>query len=295
MTRNAANVKLWIRRAHLYTGLVLVPWVLLYAASGMLFNHPSWAAKPGGPDRFALSDLVAPAQAAGVVLDEDAATAAVVAALGAPVHVMSRPPPSMRRSLRGKAGPSDGTTAPKQLSIRFPSRRGTWGARPTPIPRFPASLQGVDKIEVPEHDAAAWQRFADMVATEMEAAPTDVALTATPLLRFHAEIDGERWEVEYDAHSGDVTFAALADREANLPRLLARLHMTHVYPDTFGLSWLHALFVDLSALCLALWCVTGVFMWWQMRRLRRIGGLALVVGLAVAVVILAEVLPALNS
>lgn len=30
------------RRAHLYLGLVLAPWFLLYAASGFVLNHGAW-------------------------------------------------------------------------------------------------------------------------------------------------------------------------------------------------------------------------------------------------------------
>lgn len=29
------------RRTHLYLGLLLIPWFLLYAVSGFVFNHPS--------------------------------------------------------------------------------------------------------------------------------------------------------------------------------------------------------------------------------------------------------------
>ena len=32
----------WVRRTHMYTGLVLLPWVLMFGASGVLFNHPTW-------------------------------------------------------------------------------------------------------------------------------------------------------------------------------------------------------------------------------------------------------------
>lgn len=32
------------RRTHMYTGLILLPWVLLFGASGVLFNHPTWLA-----------------------------------------------------------------------------------------------------------------------------------------------------------------------------------------------------------------------------------------------------------
>ena len=33
-----------VRRTHMYTGLILLPWVLLFGASGVLFNHPTWLA-----------------------------------------------------------------------------------------------------------------------------------------------------------------------------------------------------------------------------------------------------------
>src|SRR5262249_7631250 len=31
----------WIRRIHLYTGLFMFPWVLLYGITAFLFNHPA--------------------------------------------------------------------------------------------------------------------------------------------------------------------------------------------------------------------------------------------------------------
>jgi len=32
----------WMRRIHLYAGLLLLPWVLLYATTACIFNHPHW-------------------------------------------------------------------------------------------------------------------------------------------------------------------------------------------------------------------------------------------------------------
>jgi hypothetical protein len=32
----------WLRRTHLYAGLVLAPWVLMYGMSGFVFNHGEW-------------------------------------------------------------------------------------------------------------------------------------------------------------------------------------------------------------------------------------------------------------
>lgn len=293
MARGHPNIKLWIRRAHLYAGLALLPWVLLYAVSGLLFNHPDWSAPPEAHQVFALSDLER-ATSQSPLLDAHAAATAVANALGEDVEVHSRPAPAMRRTLRATA-PDDGRGPAEELSIRFPSRRGSWGARPSHAPRRPASLADVDALDLPDHDAAAWQRLADAVATDMVGDPTTVELLRTPTVRFHAQIDGERWQVDYDANSGDVEFEPLDGREVHLPRLLARLHRTHVYPDTFGMAWIHALLVDLSALCLVLWAVTGLFMWWQMRRVRRVGWVVMAGGAFVTLCILVEVVPPLLS
>ncbi len=36
------------RRTHLYLGLSLIPWFLLYAVSGFILNHPTWFQNGGG-------------------------------------------------------------------------------------------------------------------------------------------------------------------------------------------------------------------------------------------------------
>lgn len=269
---------------HLYCGLALVPWVLLYAVSGMLFNHPDWSAPGRGPTRFTLSELEAVGSAE--VLDAQAAALAVAAALGDGVELEASPPPRLRSRLHAKR--TDGSD---ELWLRFPSRRGSWGTRIETTPRVPATLGDIGHVDVPNHDAAAWQSFADAVASRVEGAPATTELDRAPTLRFHARIDGETWEVDYDPKSGDVSFEAVADREVRLPRLLARLHMTHVYPDTLGVAWLHALIVDLTALCLVMWCLTGLFMWWQMRKVRVIGWVVIASGLVLTLALLIEVIP----
>src|SRR5262245_21617562 len=30
----------WVRRLHLFSGLIMLPWVLLYGVTAFLFNHP---------------------------------------------------------------------------------------------------------------------------------------------------------------------------------------------------------------------------------------------------------------
>ena len=58
-------------------------------------------------------------------------------------------------------------------------------------------------------------------------------------------------------------------------RLMRRLHVTHGYsrPDTSRVVW--AVFVDIMAFAMVMWSITGVVMWWQMKRLRAIGGVVI--------------------
>ncbi|MEM6291914.1 MAG: PepSY domain-containing protein [Myxococcota bacterium] len=295
MGRSGSKFRLWVRRVHLYCGLALVPWVMLYAVSGVLFNHPDWSARPGGPQRFVLSDLDAIDPETVAILDTQRAAHAVARALGDDVEVLGRPAPRLRRSLRASSVADGADGPPPKLSLRFPSRRGSYGVRPEREDRVPASLAEIESVEVPGHDADAWNTFAQDVASAADPDAGAMTLDDTPTLRFVATIDGEPWQVDYAAKDGAVAFEPLADRDIRIPRLLARLHMTHVYPDALGAAWIHALIVDLTALCLAMWCITGLMMWWQLRRVRRVGWVVIVSGLAITVALLADVIPPLLS
>ncbi len=289
MRSTAQRARLWIRRIHLYCGLSLVPWVLLYAVSGLLFNHPSWSAPDDGQTRFRLRDRVE--IDAYPLLQPQRSAEAVALALGPEVEVLEQPAPRLRRSLR--ASGRDATEP--SLSVRFPSGLGAHGVRIRPRERSPVSLEGLTAIDVPGHDAEAWTALAGAVAGTHDDVESSRSLEATPTLRFAATIDGEPWQVDYVAKDGAVSFEPLADKDIRIPRLLARLHMTHVYPDAFGAAWIHALIVDLTALCLAMWCITGLMMWWQLRRVRRVGWVAIASGLAITVALLADVIPPLLS
>lgn len=74
----------WLRRIHLYSGLFMLPWVLLYGVTALLFNHPTsfspwegtrFSAPPGDDDPFA--SLPGPRElAAGIARELDRIAAA---------------------------------------------------------------------------------------------------------------------------------------------------------------------------------------------------------------------------
>lgn len=279
------------RRLHLYCGLAMIPWVILYAVTGWLFNHPTAFSDDDGTQRFALRDLPetkeqlpSAAQASQAVVD------ALV--LQYPDSEVARLQGSLARYERGISATSprpDGTEL--RLSIDLKRRKGALSKRPVDQQEVPAALAGLDHLDVGGLDAEAFAEIAATGIRELGGSAQNLTLQSAPRLVFFARIDNEAWRIKYTAKSGTLAFARVSALEVSTKRVLARLHMTHVYPAEFGAAWLHTLVVDLVAGCLLLWCVTGLMMWWQMRRFRRIGLVVLGSALVASLWILGAVVP----
>ncbi len=112
--------------------------------------------------------------------------------------------------------------------------------------------------------------------TEVRAAP----------LTFLMEGAGKRWLVTYTISSGAVAGrladAATAGR-VSTRRFLTGMHTTHGYPATFNARWIWAVIVDLMSSIMVFWGISGVVMWWQIKRTRRIGAAVLVASVVAAV------------
>lgn len=281
------------RRVHLYFGLAMLPWVALYAISGFLFNHP-WAfdgdhdAHQFGADAAipgAMEHLVDATTAADAVID-----AIAVEAPAASVVRTDDLPARFERSLSATAQTSDGQ---QQLFIDVVRRSGVLSRkddRREPAPDALTELSSVtpEGVSAATFDAMAAEAFAEL-GVEADA----VEVTGAPRLRFSAEVDGERWLVTYQAQGGKLVWEPAPADGPPLERLLAKLHMTHVYPATLSAAWVHTFIVDLVAVAMLLWVVTGTLMWWQMRRLRRVGTVVLTSATIATLWLLAAVVPGL--
>jgi hypothetical protein len=51
-----------------------------------------------------------------------------------------------------------------------------------------------------------------------------------------------------------------------------------VYPGQVSARWLWAILVDLMGAALMFWGLTGLLMWWQIKKLRRVGGAVILAG-----------------
>ena len=85
-----------------------------------------------------------------------------------------------------------------------------------------------------------------------------------------------------DRQFGRVSIVGGQPGEMGWRRYLLRLHMAHGYPVQQNVRWYWAIAVDAMFATMVFWGLSGVLMWWQIKRTRRLGALCLVVSSVVA-------------
>lgn len=352
-----------VRRAHLYAGLFMTPWVFLYGVTAVLFNHPDLfsdqAIRRFGPESLegtafagrihpaALAErvvaalnapgaegkaegsyrLIRPDEAAfprelfgsirgakeehSVRIDLETGYGSVrtgplaeqrggiAPATGAgegiaagrkaaddPAggHEQGRPGGRGERPARGSEGasegpgrPQGGETGPAGREGRGEAPRGGRGAGDGGAPARVVTL-----------DPPALGAIEPGLTRVVEKLGLDgkglASVRSVPELAFVADKGGEAVRLSYNLRTG-----AVAERPADQParsvstrRFLLQLHTAHGYPSEPGARWAWALAVDIMAVCMIGWGLTGLLMWWQMKNVRAIGAVVLVLSAVAA-------------
>jgi hypothetical protein len=302
-----------LRRGHLYAGLLMLPWVLLYGVTAFLFNHPTaFSDQPAvsfGPDAIAGTPMgYAPAPAA---VAEQVVTALQARAASGTTYTLVEPEQAKyTREFAFATVKRDGTEVsvliemngsggsvrsrdvqPPKVEPRAPFAvgRGPEGPRGRgPVPKGPPRApKGEDGLHLPE---PLHERIAATVPTILEkigmGTEGEVAVTSVPDLAFRMS-DGEKtWRVTYNAQTGAVAGNPADEEERpeiSARRFLTRLHVSHGYPGEPGARTAWAVIVDAMAGIMVFWGLSGIFMWWQIKATRRIGAVVLLVSLVAAV------------
>lgn len=292
-----------LRRAHLYGGLALLPWVVLYAATALLFNHPTlFSDQPYVT--FGRSAL------AGTPMDTPPEPAEVAAQVVLEVQRRAGPGtthslvlPEQARYTREFAFATvkaDGWDV--SVLIEVSGAGGSVLRRPTPPHRpevkpapFAVAGKGISPRSTPAKPAEPLA-IADPLHERVKAAvPTVlertgfpggvVTVTSVPDLTFFMAAGDGVWQVTYNGRDGSLSGKPAGSDEAQPPsvrRFLTRLHTASGYPYRGGPRWGWGLAVDATAVAMLFWAASGLVMWWQVRAARRWGVLVLLLSTAVA-------------
>jgi hypothetical protein len=272
----------------MYLGLLLLPWVLLYGVSAFLFNHPGAFAERESSGFSASflqgSALARPADAELLARDVVEALRTHLAARPDEQHLPDLGEPHAAQ-LSGDLFYSFRDSERSHL-LRVDLRaRGavllTTPRAPEPDPSPIDVEKGLRVARDPFERGKA--ELAPRLA-ELGFAVEHGAFRAAPELHFQLEVDGEPWRASYDFEEGSLRAERAMEPPAGLParQALTRLHVAHGYTSWFGAETLWALFVDTMAVAMVTWALTGLVMWWQIRRTRMPGGLLIAGSLVLA-------------
>jgi len=295
-----STVMMWIRRIHLFSGLFMLPWVLLYGFTAMLFNHSTWFSDSQieslSLDAKQLNRLPVSKNIAQQVVSS-------LAAEGVDVELCDSPNAEFTRSAVATYEDDDAST---NLVIDLNSgsayqriRRRSESNKTAEIggkenQSKPKSLAKGIAIHLDAGDSLDATDLVEAVSRKQQTKP--VKIQSIPTLEFDAIVNGERKRLRFSqqsqrrpggnqkaAPSNDTnvlnpsaikgTVSSIGDnpREMSWRSYLLRLHLAHGYPVTRNARYWWAYAVDAMFISMVFWGVSGVFMWWQIKRTRFIG------------------------
>ena len=296
--KKSATAKSWsmtmklMRRIHLYSGLFMFPWVLMYGISGMFFNHPRLLTGDevrtfSGADAIDGAFLTLPT-AQEVAEDAVADINFVSEETGGPtVKLTEVRPAHFNNYFSFTVNADDGVHTVSLNPLTGDGEVRTENKTEVNAIEEPNLLGDFDQVDFRVNSLTAAQKKIPGLLEELGL--TSGKATAgrrAPSVVFSAEIDGTPAVLTCNLGNGQIT-ASPEDKSSEMSskRFLQRLHLSRGYSPGLGLDWFWALSVDAMFVSMVFWGCSGIFMWWQIKRTRLMGA-----GVIVASVICASLL-----
>lgn len=146
-------------------------------------------------------------------------------------------------------------------------------------------LNDIKNIQLSENP---YQRAMESVPTILSELGLDASSQTKPIgwckLNFLANVDGQPARVTYVLRDGHVDVTKYEGRsEMSTREFFLRLHTSHGQPPHWNGRMAWSLILDAMAIAMVTWGMTGLIMWWQIKRTRRIGGVVLALSAASAI------------
>lgn len=276
----STRLNLIIRRIHLYSGLFLLPWVLMYGVTGAMFNHL------GLFPRIQIRPIPAEsATAAGLSEFPDARRLAMQV-----VEAVQREAGSSRIELPENSAAEftnelsfevkhDGR---QHVVYMDPVTHASWvGIMPGNDEDPEVLLPAIRSVKLaPDPQAAAHKAATAILQDAGLLNGSDPQPFGWTKLNFLATVDGQPARITYVLKDGHVDINRFTG-EDGMPwrHFFLRMHTSHGQSPTWTGRSFWSLAVDAMAIAMVFWGLSGIVMWWQIRRTRWIG--AAVLGLSV--------------
>lgn len=318
--QQASKVTLhWIRRGHLYFGLFLFPWALLYGVTAFLFNHPTAfsdqktiafdrddyagepfpsaaslatevltklnaSQKPEKPYELGAGETRYVREFAFATFKSDSKDHSILVDLnsgsGTIREQASRQPAASGPPERAPFATGDPGGPPG--AARGGERRG--GGPPGSRGAGPPGGRPPTGLETALKSQV--EAIIPKICKSAGLSCDNLVITSIPEISFPVRVGEAEWIATYNPLIGSVSGrksdGAAAPSEMTWRRFLLRLHTAHGYPSSGGVRWYWAVIVDVMAAIMCFWGLSGILMWWQIKSTRLVGTATLALGLVAA-------------
>ena len=316
----SSRVNMWIRRIHLFSGLFMLPWVLLYGFTALLFNHPTYLSDSRTQiEHFSLSGDRAGEMPVANAMASDA-VAAALSKLEAEESSQSIKKAESPNAIFTRQASGSVENDERAISVVLNLNNGKGYLRNRTKKQEDdkqseiesASLPLVNGLELtlPQDPVLAFKKSVNDVLVPHEMATDGLRLRSMPNVEFDAIVDGQRMRMrlsqnrerqraggsavreegsgdldsksEAPTYQGRLSIVGQSPRDLSARSFLLRLHMAHGYGVQTNSRWFWAVAVDLMFASMCFWGLSGVVMWWQIKRTRTLGFLLLFASAIVA-------------
>ena len=317
-----SKITMYFRRIHLFSGLFMFPWVMLYGFTALLFNHPTYLTDSKTEiEHFSLTEDELQSLSP---LASEMASAAVAAATdqlntNKVDQTIQLPESSVAVFSRQFIGTVENEEMNSSVRLNFDNGIGylrnrkkesaTQLIQDQDSRKAGAKLEDELNLTLPKDPVAAFRKSVTRILQDHKLDPNALALRSVPNLEFDAMVDGElkrmrlsqrrssrnssrqtgvanpASEEELDLEStyeSKLSIVGLSPRALSPRSFLLRLHMAHGYGVQANARWFWAIAVDLMFASMCFWGISGIVMWWQIKRTRKIGLALLTVSAVVA-------------
>ena len=276
------RVMIVIRRVHLYAGLFMLPWVLLYGITGAMFNHqelfPHVSIRPVPASALAespMADFPSPEEFARQVV-----TALQNVSGENEIALSKIPRAEFTNDVMFEAYES-GKRYVVQIDPVSHSSKVVSFPPNTEVPENVFKDVNTLRLHPDPHESA--KQSARTVLNEVGIAGGTPKPFAWSKLNFLAEVKGVPVRVTYVLKDGHVDVTKFEGEDGMSPRgFFLRLHTAHGQSPHWNSRSIWSLFVDAMAIAMVAWGVTGLLMWWQIKRTRLLGSAFILISIVTA-------------
>lgn len=269
-----------LRRIHLYAGLFLLPWVFLYGITGAMYNHLGLmpevefrSVSASQLQQTSLAEFPTPASLAAAVVK-----AIQAAAPKSNIELNEDHPPEFVNDVILKASENE-----TQHAIHIhPVDKSAWIASGTSKANPRSLLPKVNNVDV---DPDPYLLARETAPEILKAAGIQTEASIQPMgwskLNFLARVDGQPARITYVLRDGHVDITEYnGEPDMSLRQFFMRLHTTHGQSPHWNGRMIWSVVIDIMAIAMVSWGITGIVMWWQIKRTRIVG--TCVIGLSIA-------------